>query len=240
MKCGQPRANPAAWSAGRSRWTISTCVPPAAGPKRTSTVLEPGGRRSEPAWPREIGRRWGGSISRERPRTGTPLMSSVEVAARSRVEQRVVARPAQDRRGPDEVFEDALRARPRCAPRPGAAQPASSASTASLRRWRLAGQRSARNDSSARGPRGARRRAGGGRPADRDEARVAERVQMLGDRLLGDVEVAGDLVDRARPVAHQPRRRPPSRLGQGREGRLRAHVHRSVSTSLDLYKDMLV
>ena len=60
--------------------------------------------------------------------------------------------------------------------------------------------------------------------ADGDEPRVLEHVQVLGDRLLGDVEVLGDLVDRAWAVAHEQQHRPPPRLGQGREGRLRAHV----------------
>src|SRR3954454_10692883 len=59
--------------------------------------------------------------------------------------------------------------------------------------------------------------------ADGDEARVLEHVQVLRDRLLGDVEVLGDLVDPARPVADEQEHRPPAWLGQGREGRLCAH-----------------
>src|SRR3954468_14582370 len=56
--------------------------------------------------------------------------------------------------------------------------------------------------------------------ADGDEARVLEHVQVLRDRLLGDVEVLGDLVDRARAVTDEEEHRPPAWLRQGREGRL--------------------
>src|SRR6516165_12733752 len=54
--------------------------------------------------------------------------------------------------------------------------------------------------------------------ADRDQAGVLEDLQVLGDGLLGDVEVAGNLVDRARPVADQPQDRAAARLSEGLEG----------------------
>ena len=51
------------------------------------------------------------------PADGDAVDVHVEGAARSRVQERVVAHPAHHRRGRDEVLEDAP-ARPRCAPRP--------------------------------------------------------------------------------------------------------------------------
>src|SRR5262244_957209 len=53
--------------------------------------------------------------------------------------------------------------------------------------------------------------------ADRHQAGVPEHLQVLGDGLLGDVELLGDLVDRARPVAYQPQDVTPARLGEGLE-----------------------
>jgi hypothetical protein len=63
---------------------------------------------------------------------------------------------------------------------------------------------------------------------------------VLGDRLLGDVEVVGDLVDRTRLLAHQPQDRAAARLGQGLESCV-THIRKhSTITKLDLYKQPLV
>src|SRR6202035_1665790 len=48
--------------------------------------------------------------------------------------------------------------------------------------------------------------------ADGHQSRVPEHLQMLGHSLLGDIELLGDLVDRAWLVAQQPQDTPPMRL----------------------------
>jgi hypothetical protein len=50
--------------------------------------------------------------------------------------------------------------------------------------------------------------------ADCDEAGLPQNLEVLGDRLLSDVEVLGDLADRARPVPDEQKHLPPARLGQ--------------------------
>ena len=66
--------------------------------------------------------------------------------------------------------------------------------------------------------------------ADRDEAGVPEHLQVLGDGLLGHVELLGDLVDRARPVPHQPHDLTPARLGEGLECRVAHGAQPSTTT----------
>jgi hypothetical protein len=70
--------------------------------------------------------------------------------------------------------------------------------------------------------------------ADRDEPGLPEDLEVVGDRLLGDVEVLGDLVHRARLVAHEHEHRPPARLGERGPGRF--GIHGAECTTLDLYK----
>src|SRR5215472_3241455 len=72
------------------------------------------------------------------------------------------------------------------------------------------------------------------------QARVPEHLQVQGDGLLGDVELPGDLVDRARPVADQPQDRPSARVGKGLERCLAHGAEHSRSTRIDLYKRWLV
>ena len=59
---------------------------------------------------------------------------------------------------------------------------------------------------------------------------------MLGDRLLSDVEVLGDLVDRTWLVAHQPQNRASAWLGEGLERGIAHGGQDSTRTSIDLYK----
>ena len=68
--------------------------------------------------------------------------------------------------------------------------------------------------------------------SDRHEARVLQDLQVLGDGLLADVEVSGDLVDRARPVADEQQHRPAPRLRQRREGRFGRHAPKDNKTCL--------
>src|SRR6266545_1218344 len=56
-----------------------------------------------------------------------------------------------------------------------------------------------------------------------DEPRVLQHAEVLRDGLGGDVEVRGDLADRARLVAHEFQDRPPVRLGQRAQNRVGAH-----------------
>src|SRR5215469_14522683 len=76
--------------------------------------------------------------------------------------------------------------------------------------------------------------------ADRHQAGVPEHLQVLGNGLLGDVEPLGDLVDRARPVAHQPQDVAAARLGEGLERGVAHETQRSTNTRFDLYKRWLV
>src|SRR5262245_29188094 len=72
--------------------------------------------------------------------------------------------------------------------------------------------------------------------ADRDQARVLEHLQVLRYRLLGDVEVVRDLVDRPRLVADQPQDRPAAWLGEGGEGCVAHEASLTRSKRFDLYK----
>ena len=72
--------------------------------------------------------------------------------------------------------------------------------------------------------------------ADSDQPGVLEHLQMLGDRLLSDVEVLGDLVDRTWLVAHQPQNRASAWLGEGLERGIAHGGQDSTRTSIDLYK----
>src|SRR6516162_10563489 len=76
--------------------------------------------------------------------------------------------------------------------------------------------------------------------ADRHQTRVPEHLQVLGDRLLSDVELLCDLVDRPRVVAHQSQDRPPVRVGECVERRLGHDASIASATSIDLYKCGLV
>src|SRR5215471_19311010 len=76
--------------------------------------------------------------------------------------------------------------------------------------------------------------------ADRHQARVLEHLQVLGDRLLSDVELLRDLVDRSRVVAHQSQDRPPVRVGECVERCLGHGTSIASDTSIDLYKHRLV
>src|SRR4029453_18811647 len=70
------------------------------------------------------------------------------------------------------------------------------------------------------------------------QAGIPQDLQVLGHRLLADVEVGRDLVHRARPVPDQQQHRTATRLGQGCERGLRTHARRI--SSLALYKCLLV
>jgi putative NADH-flavin reductase len=61
---------------GRPRWTSRRRVPAGVGVRVNSTSVAPGGMSVLPATPQLTRSRRGGSISRYRPRTGTPLMST--------------------------------------------------------------------------------------------------------------------------------------------------------------------
>src|SRR6476646_4605490 len=63
---------------------------------------------------------------------------------------------------------------------------------------------------------------------------------MLRDRLLSDVEVLGDLVDRTWLVAHQPQNRASAWLGEGLERGIAHGGQDSTRTSIDLYKCRLI
>src|SRR5215472_5493190 len=76
--------------------------------------------------------------------------------------------------------------------------------------------------------------------ADRHQACVPEHLQVLGDRLLSDVELLSYLVDRPRVVAHQSQDRPPVRVGECVERRLGHGASIASATSVDLYKRVLV
>jgi hypothetical protein len=62
---------------------------------------------------------------------------------------------------------------------------------------------------------------------------LAQHLEVLGDRLLGDVEVLRDLVDRMRRVPDEPEDRAPARLRDRLQGRL---AHRSKDIAMYLYK----
>src|SRR5262249_11304607 len=68
---------------------------------------------------------------------------------------------------------------------------------------------------------------------------LAQDLQVLRDRLLRDLEVGGDLVDRARLLAHEQQDRPSTRLAQRRKRRLGSHAAKIIKgnscTSLYLY-----
>src|SRR5262249_27320212 len=68
------------------------------------------------------------------------------------------------------------------------------------------------------------------------QASDPEHLQVQGDGLLGDVELPGDLVDRARPVADQPQDRPSAQVGKGLERCFAHGAERSRGTRIDLYK----
>src|SRR5579859_3731748 len=72
------------------------------------------------------------------------------------------------------------------------------------------------------------------------QACVPEHLQVQGDGLLGDVELLGDLVHRARSITHQPQNRPPARVGKSVERRFAHEAHNSKYTRVDLYKHRLV
>lgn len=76
--------------------------------------------------------------------------------------------------------------------------------------------------------------------ADSDQPGVPEHLQMLGDRLLSDVEVLGDLVDGTWLVAHQPQNRASAWLGEGLECGIAHGGQGSTRTSIDLYKCRLI
>ena len=61
-----------------------------------------------------------------------------------------------------------------------------------------------------------------------DQAGLAQDLQVLRDRLLGDVEVGGDLVDRARLLAHEHQDRPSTRLAQRGKRRLGTHAAKVI------------
>src|SRR5215469_12839313 len=56
-----------------------------------------------------------------------------------------------------------------------------------------------------------------------DQACLVQHLEVLGHRLGGDVEVAGDVADRARIVRNEPQDSPAMRFGEHLEGRVRVH-----------------
>src|SRR5215468_241466 len=56
-----------------------------------------------------------------------------------------------------------------------------------------------------------------------DQASLVQHLQVPGHRLGGDVEVAGDVTNRARIVRNQPQDGPAVRFGERLEGRVRVH-----------------
>lgn len=73
---------------------------------------------------------------------------------------------------------------------------------------------------------------------DGHQARVLQDLKVLAHRLLADIEVGGDLVDRAGPITDEEEHGAAPGLGQGRERGFRRHGHRI--TRLALYKALLV
>jgi hypothetical protein len=72
------------------------------------------------------------------------------------------------------------------------------------------------------------------RRTDGNQARVLEHTEVLGDRLLGDVEMCRNLVDGPGLVANQHEDRAATRLGERSQGSFGSHDAR-IST-LALYK----
>jgi hypothetical protein len=63
--------------------------------------------------------------------------------------------------------------------------------------------------------------------ADADKTRLLQDLEMLGDRLLGDVEVLCDLADRPGLIADEAQHRSSARLSQRPENRIGAHRGKS-------------
>jgi hypothetical protein len=76
-----------------------TRVPSSTVVKVTSSVLAPGGSRSEPAWPQLTVSRRGRSTSRKAPPDRDAVDVERELATGPRVKNRVVAHPAHDQLG---------------------------------------------------------------------------------------------------------------------------------------------
>jgi hypothetical protein len=72
--------------------------------------------------------------------------------------------------------------------------------------------------------------------ADPDQPGFLEHLEVLGDRLLGDVEVLGDLADRAGLVADQAKDRLPTGLCERTKGSVGAHEVRRVSDDTAVVK----
>src|SRR6266851_2511166 len=56
-----------------------------------------------------------------------------------------------------------------------------------------------------------------------DQPGLVQHLQVTGDRLAGDVEMAGDLTDRAGVAGDEPEDDAPARFGERLEGRVRVH-----------------
>src|SRR5579875_2822326 len=160
--------------------------------------------------------RRGGSSSRKRPRTGAPLMSSTNLPpgsassrAYSPIQETIASgwvKYSYTRSGGASMCTDAVIA---------------SAGIGSLGAI-IAGFHGVLEPLQVLGPELGEEVPQGGQPFRPHcvQAGVPEHFQVLGDGLLGDIEVLGDLVDRPGLVADQPQDRPPARVRKRMERRL--------------------
>ena len=65
-----------------------------------------------------------------------------------------------------------------------------------------------------------------------NQARVLEHLEVLGDGLLGDVEMRRDFVDRVRLVTHQPQDRAATRLCERSQCSLSRHPAQDINPQL--------
>src|SRR5215472_15533481 len=231
-KCCQPVAWTVSWPGARPRWIRRNRVPDAIGVRVNSTWVAPGGMSVLPATPQLTRTRRGGSISRYCPRIGTPLMSISKAPPGTGL--RVACWPIQRI-----IAAGSVRCRKTSSAGAGRSTSVSkwSVIVRSVLRWRLAGLgQGCCEPAEALGPEAGEEllhraetggidheQMAGALPVLVDQAGLAQDLQVPGKGLWGDVEVAGDVADRAGIVGDELEDGAAVRLGERFEGGVRVH-----------------